>query len=89
MTRESSAPAGVTPSPIFERPLQSRPVRRMQILRAKMSRRTRVEVYALLRKAEQQLEHAQRVHKQLTELMTQVEKDARSATKATKRKTQK
>lgn len=54
-----------------------------------MSRRTRAEVYALLRKAEQQLEHAQKVHKQLTELMTRVEKTERSVAKTTKRKTQK
>jgi hypothetical protein len=51
-----------------------------------MSRRTRVEVYALLRKAEQQLEHAQKVHKQLAELMSQVEKAERVEAKATKRK---
>ena len=58
----------------------------MHFRRAKMSRRTRVEVYALLRKAEQQLEHSQKVHKQLAELMTQVKKEERDEAKATKRK---
>ena len=52
-----------------------------------MSRGTRLEVYALLRKARLQLEQAKEIHRQLEELIASIEKEDRGEPKAkTKRK---
>ena len=48
-----------------------------------MSRRTRAEVYALVRKARQQLEHAKEIHQQLEDLVAQIEREEREGPKAT------